>query len=68
MGNHRQPAGQRFYEATGAMVLDGEEGIPVEANLGDARFWALALLPVLAIPFGVIGAGAGAWFRRKISE
>ena len=50
------------------MPLDRGEGIPVETNLGVAMFWAFVLIPILAIPLGVIAAAAGAWFRRKISQ
>ena len=62
------PTAQKVYETTSSMLLDGDEGIAVESNLGDAMFWAFVLIPVLAIPLGVIAAAAGAWLRRKMAE
>lgn len=62
------PASASFYEATGAMLFDGEQGLPIGENLGNAMFWAFMLIPASAIPLGVIGAGWGEWHGRNRLE
>jgi len=61
------PAALSFFEREGSLLLDGDSG-SVGTNLGDAMFWGFMLIPILAIPFGVIGAAFGAWVVRKLKE
>jgi hypothetical protein len=41
------------------LLLDGEGGLGVGANLGDAVWWPLIFLTLWAVPMGVLGAAAG---------
>jgi hypothetical protein len=47
-----------WYQQGRGMLLDGEGGIGVGANLGDAVGWTLPLLLLWALPLGVLGAAA----------
>jgi hypothetical protein len=51
-----------WYRQVGGLLLDGEGGVGMGANLGDAVWWTLVLW---ALPLGVIGAAAGARARRR---
>jgi hypothetical protein len=48
-----------WYQQGRGMLLDGEGGIGVGANLGDAVRWTLPGLLLWALPLGVVGAAAG---------
>jgi hypothetical protein len=48
-----------WYQQGRGMLLDGEGGLGVGANLGNAVWWSLVLLVLWALPLGVIGAAAG---------
>jgi hypothetical protein len=55
-----------WYRQGGGLLLDGEGGVGMGANLGDAIWWTLVTLALWALPLGVIGAAAGtAWARRR---
>ncbi len=49
-----------WHRLEGRLLLDGETGYPVGVNLRDAIVWILVWLPIWGLPFGVIGASAGA--------
>jgi hypothetical protein len=49
----------RWYQQGRGMLLDGEGGLGVGANLGDAIWWPLVFLLLWALPLGVLGAAAG---------
>jgi hypothetical protein len=49
----------RVYRLGGGLLLDGDGGVGVGANLGDAVWWTLVVLLLWALPLGVIGAAAG---------
>jgi len=49
----------RWHHTGAGLLLDGEGGYPVSANLADAVFWSLVFLPVWGLPFGVFGAKFG---------
>jgi len=59
----------RWYQQAQGTVLDGAGGLGVGVNLGDAVWWPLVFLTLLAVPLGVVGAAAGAHgpARRAIS-
>jgi hypothetical protein len=48
-----------WYQQGHGMLLDGEGGIGVGANLGDAVRWTLPSLLLWALPLGVLGAAVG---------
>jgi hypothetical protein len=57
----------RWYAQVGGQLLDADGGLGMGANLGDAVWWALVVLVLWGLPFGVIGAAAGgAWGRRQV--
>jgi hypothetical protein len=59
----------RWYRQGHGLLLDGEGGLGVGANLGDAVWWTLLVLVLWALPLGVIGAAAGsARSRRRARE
>jgi hypothetical protein len=60
------PEAMHRYAIDGRTLGDGEMGYPIGVNLPDA-IWVLVVIPVLGLPFGVIGAAAGnaRWRRRQ---
>jgi len=54
-----------WYQQGGGMLLDGEGGIGVGGNLGDAVRWTLPFLLVWALPLGVLGAAVGSARARR---
>ncbi len=61
------PEAMHRYAIDGRTLGDGEMGYPIGVNLPDA-IWVLVLIPVLGLPFGVIGAAAGnARWRRRLA-
>jgi hypothetical protein len=54
-----------WYQQGAGMLLDGEGGIGVGGNLGDAVRWALPALLLWALPVGVLGAFAGSARARR---
>jgi hypothetical protein len=57
------PEAMYQYGLDGQLLLDGEGGRNIGTNLNDF-VWVLIAVPLLGLPFGVIGAAAGAWRRR----
>jgi hypothetical protein len=59
-----------WYQQGGGMLLDGEGGIGVGGNLGDAVRWTLPFLLLWALPLGVLGAALGSAraHRRRTRE
>jgi hypothetical protein len=55
----------RVYRLGGGLLLDGDGGVGVGANLGDAVWWTLVVLLLWALPLGVIGAAAGSLPARR---
>jgi FtsH-binding integral membrane protein len=60
----------RWHQQRGQLLLDGEGGLGlganlVGANLGDAIWWSLVALVLWALPLGVIGAAAGGAGARR---
>jgi hypothetical protein len=49
----------RWYRQVGGLLLDGDGGVGMGANLGDATWWTLIVLVLWALPLGVLGAAAG---------
>jgi hypothetical protein len=45
------------------LLFDGEMGYPIGMNLADS-IWVLVAIPILGLPFGVIGAAVGRRWRR----
>lgn len=54
-----------WYRQGRGLLLDGEGGLGVGANLGDAVWWTLIVLALWALPLGVIGAAAGSARARR---
>jgi hypothetical protein len=54
-----------WYQQGRGVLLDGEGGIGVGANLGDAVWWTLPFLLVWALPLGVLGAAVGSARARR---
>jgi hypothetical protein len=54
-----------WYQQGHGMLLDGEGGIGVGANLGDAVRWTLPSLLLWALPLGVLGAAVGSARARR---
>jgi hypothetical protein len=55
----------RWYRQGGGLLLDGEGGVGMGANLGDAIWWTLILMVLWALPLGVLGAAAGSARARR---
>jgi hypothetical protein len=49
----------RWHQQGRGLLLDGEGGLGVGANLGNAVWWTLLFLTLWALPLGVLGAAAG---------
>jgi hypothetical protein len=49
-----------WHQRGRGLLLDGEGGFGVGANLVDAVWWPLILLTLWALPLRVLGAAAGA--------
>jgi hypothetical protein len=54
-----------WHQQGRGMLLDGEGGIGVGANLGDAVWWTLPFVLVWALPLGVLGAAVGSARARR---
>jgi hypothetical protein len=54
-----------WYRRGGGLFLDGEGGIGVGSNLGDAIWWSLIMLLLWVLPLGVIGAALGSAPARR---
>jgi hypothetical protein len=54
------------YGIDACLLLDGEKSYPVGENLDDA-IRVLFVIPVLGLPFGVIGAAVGRRLRGTTS-
>jgi hypothetical protein len=54
-----------WYQQGRGLLLDGEGGLGVGANLGDAIWWPLVFLVLWALPVGVLGAAAGSLRARR---
>jgi hypothetical protein len=48
----------RWQRTHGSFLLDGDSG-PVGANLNDGIGWVLIVIPMWALPIGIIGAALG---------
>ena len=55
----------RWYRQVGGRLLDGEGGVGMGANLGDAIWWTLIVVVLWALPIGVLGAAAGSAPARR---
>jgi hypothetical protein len=55
----------RWQQQDRGMLLDGDGGLGVGANLGNAVWWPLIFLALWALPLGVIGAAAGSFRARR---
>ena len=55
----------RWYRRVGGLLLDGEGGVGMGANLGDAIWWTLIVVVLWALPIGVLGAAAGSAPARR---
>jgi hypothetical protein len=56
------PEALHRYAIDGRTLGDGETGYPIGVNLADA-VWGLVVIPILGLPFGVIGAAVGRRLR-----
>jgi hypothetical protein len=56
----------RRYAIEGRTLGDGELGYPIGVNLRDS-IWFLLIIPLLGLPFGVIGAAIGRRLRNAMS-
>jgi hypothetical protein len=56
------PEAMHRYAIDGRTLGDGEVGYPIGVNLPDA-IWGLVIIPLLGLPFGVIGAAIGRRLR-----
>jgi hypothetical protein len=54
-----------WYQQGHGMLLDGEGGIGVGGNLGNAVWWTLPSLLWWALPLGVLGAAVGSARARR---
>ena len=48
-----------WYQQGRGLLLDGEGGLGMGANLGNAIWWPLVFLGLWALPIGVLGVAAG---------
>jgi hypothetical protein len=55
----------RWHQQGRGLLLDGEGGLGVGANLGNAIWWPLVFLGLWALPLGVLGAAAGSARARR---
>jgi len=55
----------RWHRQVGGLLLDGEGGVGMGANLGDAIWWTLIVVVLWALPIGVLGAAAGSAPARR---
>jgi hypothetical protein len=58
------PEAMHQYGLHVSLLLDGEGGESIGTNLNDF-IWVLIAVPLLGLPFGVIGAAAAARLRRR---
>ena len=56
--------GERWYDHGSGLLLDAHGGGSLVTNLEDAVFWVLVVVPMWAMPFGLLGAAAGARISR----
>jgi hypothetical protein len=52
------------YSIDARTLSDGERYLPVEQNL-NGSLWGFVLVPIIGLPFGVLGAAAGRALRRR---
>jgi len=58
------PEALHWYRADARMLFDGELGDRIGGNV-DGFIWVLVGIPLLGLPFGVIGAALGARSRHR---
>jgi hypothetical protein len=60
------PEAMRRYGIDGRTLADGEQGHAIGVNLPGA-IWGLVVIPLLGLPFGVIGAAVGSRAIRRLT-